>query len=108
VIAVGWLAGLASLSWSLVWWLLPVVAALFLSIPVSVYSSRVSLGRTLRRWRLFMTPEETAPPEVIERLHAAMERRHGSRPRAAGPRQIAIAAAQPRNMDDESARALQG
>ena len=103
VMAVSWLAALAWLSWSLVWWLLPLVVALFLSIPVSVYSSRVSLGRRFRRWRLFMTPEETERPEVVERLRAALERR--SRYRPVPVRQIAIAAARPRDVEGESAQA---
>jgi membrane glycosyltransferase len=82
-VALAWFAGVGALSWSLVWWLLPIVAALALSIPVSVYSSRVALGRALRRWRLFVTPEDTERPEVLKRLNAAMERRRGTGSRAA-------------------------
>src|SRR4029453_7304360 len=48
---------------SYAWWLLlPVVGPLALSIPISVYSSRVSLGRALRRARLLLIPEESTPP----------------------------------------------
>jgi membrane glycosyltransferase len=108
VMAAAWLAGLAWLSWSLVWWLLPLVTALFLSIPVSVYSSRVSLGRRFRRWRLFMTPEETKRPEVVERLRVALERRQGSLYRPGGVRQIAIAAARPRDVEGEDVQAIRG
>jgi membrane glycosyltransferase len=36
-----------------------------LSIPLSVYTSRVSLGRSLRDKRLFVIPEETDPPPEI-------------------------------------------
>ena len=79
VVALAWFGAVgALLSWSLVWWLLPIVGALALSMPVSVYSSRVALGRALRRRRLFLTPEETARPEVLERLSAALERRRES------------------------------
>jgi membrane glycosyltransferase len=53
-------------------WLLPVAVSLLLSIPVSVYSSRVSLGRAARRWRLFLTPEELDPPQVITDLQASL------------------------------------
>ena len=47
----GWGAAVYWLAPSYIWWLLPVVGALALSIPISVYSSRVSLGRALRRAR---------------------------------------------------------
>ena len=99
VVALAWLTALASLSWSLVWWLLPIVAAVILSVPVSVYSSRGSLGRALRRWRLFMIPEEADPPEIIERLHTALEQRQGNRSRPAGPRRTAIASEHTPDMD---------
>jgi membrane glycosyltransferase len=80
LVALGWLAGVAALHWSLVWWLLPIVAALALSIPVSVYSSRVALGRAFRRRRLFMTPEETERPELLTQLADAIERPRDPRP----------------------------
>ena len=65
-IAVYWLAP------SYIWWLLPVTGALALSIPISVYSSRVSLGRALRRARLFVIPDEADPPRELRtvRTHA--------------------------------------
>ena len=80
IVALAWLAGVAALHWSLVWWLLPIVAALALSIPVSVYSSRVPLGRALRRRRLFMTPEETERPELLTQLADAFDRPREPRP----------------------------
>ena len=54
-------------------WLLPVIGALVLSIPLSVLSSRVSLGNHLRRFKLFLIPEENSPPEELratETYHA--------------------------------------
>jgi membrane glycosyltransferase len=51
-------------------WLLPVPIALILSIPLSVYTSRLSLGCAVKRWRLFLIPEELAPPQVIKDLQA--------------------------------------
>jgi membrane glycosyltransferase len=47
-------------------WLLPVTGALMLSIPLSVLSSRVSLGQAARRCGLFLIPEETATPAVLQ------------------------------------------
>ncbi|MEK7694414.1 MAG: glucan biosynthesis glucosyltransferase H, partial [Pseudomonadota bacterium] len=50
-----------------IWWLLPIVGSLALSIPLSVMLSRVSLGRAARRAGLFMIPEETVVPrEIVE------------------------------------------
>jgi membrane glycosyltransferase len=45
--------------------LLPVAGALIVSIPVSVYTSRVALGRRLRAAGMFVIPEELSPPEEI-------------------------------------------
>jgi len=47
------------------WWLLPVVGALMVSIPISVYSSRVSLGRRARRAGFFLIPEEIHVPREL-------------------------------------------
>jgi membrane glycosyltransferase len=53
-------------------WLLPVTGALTLSIPLSVLSSRVSWGQGARRCGLFLIPEETSVPAVLQatRRHA--------------------------------------
>ena len=50
---------------SFLWWMLPVAGALILSIPISVYSSRRSLGRRARNAGLFVIPEELHPPPEI-------------------------------------------
>jgi membrane glycosyltransferase len=78
---------LIGLAWiALVWymdpavlpWVLPVAGALGLSIPLSVYSSRVSLGRLFRRRGLFATPEELMPPRAVSRtLELAREAQPG-------------------------------
>ncbi|MEO8838644.1 MAG: glucan biosynthesis glucosyltransferase H, partial [Herbaspirillum sp.] len=57
-----WGAGIFWLSPDFLWWLLPIVGALALSIPLSVLSSRVALGRCLRHWKLFIISEEIMPP----------------------------------------------
>jgi membrane glycosyltransferase len=67
---------LLGLAWiALVWfmdpavlpWVMPVAGALVLSIPLSVFSSRVAWGRRFRRLGLFVTPEEIRPPEEVRR-----------------------------------------
>ena len=60
--------GSASSGWlnpAYLWWLLPVVGALILSIPLSVLTSGTNLGRRLRRRKYFLIPEESHPPPVI-------------------------------------------
>jgi membrane glycosyltransferase len=55
------------------WWLTPVLAGLLFGIPLTVWTSRVSAGRTLRRMGLLLTPEETAPPPELVVLSRAGE-----------------------------------
>ena len=65
LVGVVWAAIVWWLNPSYLWWLLPVVGALILSIPLSVVSSRASFGRKLRRRKYFLIPEESQPPPVI-------------------------------------------
>jgi membrane glycosyltransferase len=74
LVGLGWGVGVYWLAPAYTWWLLPVVGALVMSIPISVYSSRVSLGRVLRRARLFVIPEEADPPRELRTVRAAAER----------------------------------
>lgn len=46
-------------------WMLPVVGSLIVSIPLSVYSSRVSVGAWLRDRKLLLTLEEIHPPAEL-------------------------------------------
>jgi len=50
------------------WWFMPVAAGMLLSIPLSVLTSRNDLGTLARRWGLFLTPEEVAPPPELSLL----------------------------------------
>jgi membrane glycosyltransferase len=54
------------------WWFTPVMAGMILSIPLSVLTSRTSLGEQARRLGLFLTPEETSPPVELAGLRARM------------------------------------
>ena len=70
-----WAAAVYWLDSSYTWWLLlPVLGALTLSVPISVYSSRVSLGRLLRRAGLLLIPEETDPPDELRAARAHADR----------------------------------
>jgi len=65
-VGIVWAAGVYLLNPAFLWWLMPVAGALILSIPLSVYTSRTSLGERFRRMGLFLIPEETQPPTEIE------------------------------------------
>jgi membrane glycosyltransferase len=54
------------------WWVLPIIGALVLAIPVSVMASRVSAGDRARELGLFLTPEETDPPLEIRAVAAQL------------------------------------
>jgi membrane glycosyltransferase len=69
-----WAGSVYWLNPSFLWWLLPVVGALILSVPISVYSSRVSLGRRLRTAGLFVIPEESWPPRVLQWTQKGLKR----------------------------------
>jgi membrane glycosyltransferase len=58
---------------TLFWWFTPVLAGLTLSIPLSVLTSRRSLGAPARRLGLFLTPEETRPPAELVSLRAHLK-----------------------------------
>jgi membrane glycosyltransferase len=67
IVASLWAAAVFWLNPTYFWWLTPVVCALILSVPVSVWSSRTSPGLRARARGLFLTPEEILPPpELVE------------------------------------------
>lgn len=55
-----------------IWWLLPVLAGMVLSVPLTVLTSRTGAGLWLRRHRLLLTPEETDPPAELAALQARL------------------------------------
>ncbi|HEY4071944.1 MAG TPA: glucans biosynthesis glucosyltransferase MdoH [Herbaspirillum sp.] len=66
LLGVAWGGGVYWLSPSYVWWLLPITGSLAISIPMSVLSSRVSLGRVMRKLGFFLIPEEKYPPRELQ------------------------------------------
>jgi membrane glycosyltransferase len=84
LLALAWIVGMSWMNPASSVWLLPVATPLFLSIPLSVYSSRVSLGRAVKRWRLFLIPEEVVPPQLIKDLQARLTERQREKWRPEG------------------------
>ena len=66
--ALGWLIGAYYLSPMLTWWLFPVSLPLIFSSPLSVFSSRVAIGRAAQWLGLFQIPEESRSPQVVASL----------------------------------------
>ena len=74
-----WAALLFLVNRSFFWWNTPIFIPLLLSIPLSVWSSRASLGRTFRRLGLFVIPEETDLPEELKFLNNDLEQQQARR-----------------------------
>jgi membrane glycosyltransferase len=60
-----WAAGIYHLNAHYLWWLLPIVGSLILAVPLSVWSSRSTLGRAFKKPRLFLIPEESHTPREL-------------------------------------------
>jgi membrane glycosyltransferase len=73
IIGLAWGAAIWRLDRTTFWWFAPVMAGMVVSIPLSVLTSRASLGRYARQLGLFLTPEETSPPPEIAALRASMD-----------------------------------
>ena len=71
VLALVWIAAIVATSQAFPWWLSPILAGLLLAIPLSVYTSRVRIGRALRERGLMLTPEESREPRVLREARRA-------------------------------------
>jgi membrane glycosyltransferase len=81
VIAVVWGVAIYKLDHPTFWWFLPVLAGMLFAIPLSVLTSRTSLGSRARSFGLFLTPEETSPPSELDTLRvrlALLEKARGT------------------------------
>lgn len=58
---------------SLFYWLLPVTLGMMIAIPLAVWSSRTGLGNSLRAHGFLVTPEETDPPTVLNKLEQCLD-----------------------------------
>lgn len=68
LLGLAWAVGVFLLSPAFLPWLAPIAGGLILSGPISVLSSRVSLGRWFRRADLFVIPEEIMPPTELQQM----------------------------------------
>jgi membrane glycosyltransferase len=70
--AFGLLLALAAygVSVSLFAWMTPVIVGLILAVPLAQWTANSATGRRLRRIKLLLTPEESRPPEILQRANA--------------------------------------
>jgi membrane glycosyltransferase len=52
--------------WTSLWWFLPITIGWACIVPLAVFTSSVFLGRKLQSWGLFLIPEETELPPVLQ------------------------------------------
>jgi membrane glycosyltransferase len=74
IVATTWALAVYALNPDYFWWLTPVAAALVLSVPVSVLTSRTRLGDSARLRGLFAVPEELRTPFEVGELEARLEK----------------------------------
>jgi membrane glycosyltransferase len=72
-VAAIWGLGMFRLAPGYFWWLTPIVGALILSVPLSVFASRVRLGEWALARMLFLTPEESVSNRELEDLRREMD-----------------------------------
>jgi len=65
LIGLGWGWCIWRLDRATFWWFAPVMLGMLVSIPLSVFTSRMSLGQLTRKAGLFLTPEETEPSQEL-------------------------------------------
>jgi membrane glycosyltransferase len=73
LIGVVWGLFMWELKPSLFWWFMPVFSGMVFSVPLSVMTSRVAAGAAAKKWGLFLTPEETQPPDELVSLRARLK-----------------------------------
>jgi membrane glycosyltransferase len=72
LLAILWGAALFLFNRSFFWWNTPIIIPLILSAPLSVWSSRASMGRVLRKLGLFLIPEEVMQPPELKELQKGL------------------------------------
>ncbi|HEY8991214.1 MAG TPA: glucans biosynthesis glucosyltransferase MdoH [Luteolibacter sp.] len=68
---IGWTALALWIGKSFTLWMSPILLGMLLSVPMSVFTSRVRYGKALRKQGIFAIPEELNPPEVMKLADAA-------------------------------------
>ena len=72
LIGLAWLLLLSQTSPAMLAWCAPLVFGLLAALPITIWSSRTTLGGLARRWGLFVIPEESSPSPILRALQRAM------------------------------------
>jgi membrane glycosyltransferase len=67
-----WGAAILLMAPRYIWWMMPILSGLILSVPLTMLTSRTSVGRWMRRRGLLLTPEETNTPAELAELEERM------------------------------------
>jgi membrane glycosyltransferase len=67
-----WGAAILLMAPRYIWWMMPILSGLVLSVPLTMLTSRASAGRWMRRRGLLLTPEETNTPAELHALEVQM------------------------------------
>ena len=67
-----WGAAILAMAPRYIWWMMPILSGLILSVPLTMFTSRASVGRWMRRRGLLLTPEETNTPAELVALEERM------------------------------------
>jgi membrane glycosyltransferase len=67
-----WGAAILVMAPRYIWWMMPILSGLILSVPLTMLTSRASVGRWMRRRGLLLTPEETNTPAELVALEERM------------------------------------
>ena len=73
LLGVVWATAVYLLNPSYFWWLIPVMGAWVIVIPVSVWTSRANVGMALRNMGLLLTPEEVSPPPLLIAFQSTLD-----------------------------------
>ncbi|WP_244963615.1 glucans biosynthesis glucosyltransferase MdoH [Oceanidesulfovibrio marinus] len=79
ILAALWGFALFLLNREFFWWVSPIFMPIVLSIPISVWTSKPSLGRAMYRMGFLRTPEEVDPPRELVETAEAYERNVAAR-----------------------------
>jgi membrane glycosyltransferase len=75
LLGLAWGAAILLIAPRYIWWLSPVLLGLILSVPLTMLTSRASVGRWARRRGLLLTPEETVTPPELRALEETLSER---------------------------------
>ncbi len=70
VLGVFWSTAVWLIAPDFFWWLTPILLALILSVPLSVWSSRTNVGHRFRQMGFLLTPVETDPPPELRAVQS--------------------------------------